>query len=66
MTIFVRMLADFVRKEKAEAEFEVPEGMVLVPRATLADYLSEYDNHPCPDPVLKQNYRRMLADCLKK
>lgn len=64
MTIFVRMLADLVRKEKKAAEFEVPEGMVLVSRATLADYLSEYDN-PVPDQVLKVHYRRMLADCLK-
>ncbi len=64
MTIFVRMLADFVRGEKKEKEFEVPEGMILIPRQVLKDYLSECDN-PVPDPVLRLNYRGRLRSYLK-
>lgn len=64
MTIFVRMLADFVRKEKKVKEFEVPEGMLLIPRSALEDYLSECDN-PVPDAVLRLNYRGRLRQYLK-
>ena len=62
MTIFVRMLAELVREEKRvkkEKEFEVPEGMILIPRQVLEDYLAECD-HPVPDASLRLTYRGRL------
>ena len=49
---------------KKKEEFEVPDGMILIPRQTLEDYLSECDN-PVPDAVLRLNYRGRLRNCLK-